>query len=277
MTRNYPQKNFLAMLFENDDDPTDIKRVLTFRGTATDNLRSMYQNIKAGWKFVAEKLDDTDFTWMKVQDLFLDRVHKFSKPRGIKHKLSNLRRPWAKLLHTDTTHVRIHTGFYKAFMTHRRWLDAKVENMKLREDEKLVITGHSQGGGVAYIAAIYLAAYYPELANKIQVIAYASALPGNAALSRMYNTVVGCANSMHIRAHRDPVSSLGMRGAMIPCSDRPHMYNYKEFSNEEVSTLAPELRNGAVWNPVSRHSAKLLRNLVEREYGDREIEDLSEV
>jgi len=141
----------------------------------------------------------------------------------------------------DNPEAKVHKDFRDIIRKHKTWIQKVVGD--INAGEQLIISGHSQGGAVAHLAAAYIAKEFPHLKKNLIVMAYSSAEAGNNEFSKAYDISVGCHNSFHFRAEGDPVSKVNLL-AEIPCSKLPGKFNHKDFTKAEVE--ADEKVNGNV-------------------------------
>jgi len=108
--------------------------------------------------------------------------------------------------------VKGHEGFIEAFNQNRDWIKHALKH-HIPEDYKIIITGHSQGAGICYIAALVITI---ETGRKVDyVIPFASPQMAYADMKQLYEEKVGCNGTMHFWNNWDPVPRVP------PYMDRP--------------------------------------------------------
>lgn len=211
MTRNFPQRTYLAMLFKNAETRTNV---LVFRGTDAGNVSSVLQNLDHNLHSAGEFVSDS--------------------------------------------RALVHGGFKDIFGYHKSWIDQIVGDIEF--GETIIISGHSQGGAVAYLAAAYITRQFPRHSDNVVVMTYSTAEAGNREFSSAYDQSVGCHKTFHFRVEGDPVSSANPF-AEIPCKALPlTKYNNKYFTRNDVAT---DFFNHGELCSLVPHCSQLVRNLME--------------
>ena len=104
--------------------------------------------------------------------------------------------------------VKVHKGFYKQFKSLEDDLNSNIS--KLLSDNplinKLCITGHSLGGGVATIASVYFKNLYKNL--EVECFTIGSPRAGNANFVKLYKELIK--TSYRIVNHNDPIQYVPM-------------------------------------------------------------------
>lgn len=97
-------------------------------------------------------------------------------------------------------------GFSRAVRALWPWIEATLDPLLDRAPKGLIVTGHSKGGAMTFLAASLARARWPTAALPIQVLAFAPPVAGNAAFAAAYG-----ATDLGIATHR-----IGVARDMVP-------------------------------------------------------------
>lgn len=115
----------------------------------------------------------------------------------------------------DFMSVGGHEGYINAFNSNRGWLRHALHR-HIPEDFDIVLTGHSQGGALAYIGALVITVEFGRHVSA--VVPYASPKFGFQDLVELYEEKVGCDGTLHFWNNWDPAARVPFHMSR-PCED----------------------------------------------------------
>jgi hypothetical protein len=118
-------------------------------------------------------------------------------------------KPWPYLASASgDSDIQSETGFADAMES--LWPDVltMLKQAITTETTGVVITGHSKGAAMTFLAATMVAQAFPDLANTIQVYAFAAPVTGNEDFQSAYNATPYAANTHRYQVENDVVPFL---------------------------------------------------------------------
>lgn len=103
---------------------------------------------------------------------------------------------------------RVESGFGQAVLHLWPWVKETLAPHVAANPETVFVTGHSKGGAMTYLVASLIREQWPELANKIEVHAFAPAVAVDEAFVRAYDTKGLSARTMRYQVENDVVPFL---------------------------------------------------------------------
>ena len=97
---------------------------------------------------------------------------------------------------------KIHSGFRKRYQNVAPWFETEYQGIP--DDYTILITGHSLGGAMTTIAAVYASGKLNR--PPVGVITYGSPLVGQRDFKDYYNKVVSCGRTLRVKAKDDLVT-----------------------------------------------------------------------
>ena len=110
-------------------------------------------------------------------------------------------------LSDEVPEVKVHSGFHKKYLS----IEAQLFDITMGHQElfdKIVVTGHSLGGGLATVAAPMLAAIHPS--KTLECLTFGAPRAGNAAFVNWFRSSVSV--NLRIVNDFDPIQSLPLEG-----------------------------------------------------------------
>lgn len=95
--------------------------------------------------------------------------------------------PWSMHKGPHTNIANVETGFAKAMLSLWPHIKAMIDaTLSARACGGVVVTGHSKGAAMAFLAAMLIDALYPQFSGRIAVHAFAAPPVGDAGFGRIY-------------------------------------------------------------------------------------------
>jgi hypothetical protein len=90
----------------------------------------------------------------------------------------------------------VHCGFLGQFQDQQTDLDQQLDSLTRNGVNDILITGHSLGGSLAWLATYYIKNRYPSV--NVEVISFAAPSTGNSAFMKWINDNVNVVNRNHV-------------------------------------------------------------------------------
>jgi len=115
---------------------------------------------------------------------------------------------WPYLSTPGGSHTQVETGFADAMESLWPSVLTMLTDAISTKTTGIVITGHSKGAAMTFLAATMVAQAFPNLANSIQVYAFAAPVTGNDDFQNAYNAAPYAKNTYRYQVENDVVPFL---------------------------------------------------------------------
>jgi hypothetical protein len=113
-------------------------------------------------------------------------------------------KPWPYLA-SGSGDIQVESGFADAMESLWPSVQTMLNKAITTETTGVVITGHSKGAAMTFLAATMVAQAFPDLANAIQVYAFAAPVTGNEDFMNAYKTTPYAGNTHRYQVENDVV------------------------------------------------------------------------
>ncbi|XP_028404694.1 uncharacterized protein LOC114527241 [Dendronephthya gigantea] len=181
-----------------------LKRKIKFFESSNDKNQEKIACSLGGWSAKSHANRDTEVLLFTHPEMKL-AIFGF---RGTESKNLN---DWRKNFKTILTSVRIgsagfkiHQGFRDRYLDISPWFESEYQ--AIPQDYKIMITGHSLGGALATVSAVYAGGKLNRKPDA--VIPFASPLVGEKDFQAYYEEFVGCDHTLRVTVKNDMVTKI---------------------------------------------------------------------